>query len=246
MSDRRERIDDLPTVMQGMLEQFQSTLWTAMPARIVSITSMRDKIIVDCQPTLRCKFNNKDGGFEWVDMPVLADVPVVFPSGGGFMLAFPLKIDDEVLVVFANRCIDAWWQSGGVQNQIEFRTHDLSDGFALPGPFSQPRVPPQPLNSNNVQLRNMEGDTFVEITPSGTVRIKATESLEVQTPVVTIAATDHILLSAPTIQISGDVQQLGGDVSFAGGTLTHQGVNVGSTHKHSGVAPGSSNTGNPV
>ena len=33
----------------------------------------------------------------------------------------------------ADRCIDAWMQSGGVQNPMTGRRHDLSDGFALVG-----------------------------------------------------------------------------------------------------------------
>ena len=65
-------------------------------------------------------------------------MPVVFPGGGGFALTFPVAAGDECLVVFASRCIDAWWQSGGVGEPMEPRMHDLSDGFALIGVRSQP------------------------------------------------------------------------------------------------------------
>lgn len=69
--------------------------------------------------------------------PPLVDVPVVFPRGGGCTLTFPVKEGDECLVIFSDRCIDFWWQSGGVQERVYTRCHDLSDAFAIVGPQSQ-------------------------------------------------------------------------------------------------------------
>src|SRR5260363_73502 len=51
---------------------------------------------------------------EAVELPLLGDVPVFFPRGGGCTLTFPVQKGDECVVVFASRCIDGWWQSGGV------------------------------------------------------------------------------------------------------------------------------------
>lgn len=47
------------------------------------------------------------------------------------------------------------------------------------------------------------------------------------------------------VTITGDVT-VHGSVAADGGGFTHNGTNVGSTHKHSGVSSGLSNTGNPV
>lgn len=44
---------------------------------------------------------------------------------------------------------------------------------------------------------------------------------------------------------TGDLEVQAGDVAFAGGSLTHNGVNVGSTHVHGGVVSGGSSTGGP-
>ena len=46
---------------------------------------------------------------EWLSLPKLLDVPCHFPRAGGYCLTFPVKPDDEVLVIFGDRCIDAWW-----------------------------------------------------------------------------------------------------------------------------------------
>jgi len=136
--DRRERFNDLNTALLVAFSGFQSGVWTAMPAIIESFDSA--KMTVTAYPSIQGKIQQQDGSFVWEDMPLLVDVPVIFPSGGGFTLTFPIAQGDEALIVFASRCIDTWWQSGGVGRQAELRMHDLSDGFALVGPRSQPRV----------------------------------------------------------------------------------------------------------
>ena len=112
-----------------------------------------------------------------VETPVtinpLHDVPICFPSAGGFTLTLPMAAGDEVLVVIASRCIDSWWANGGLLNvPMEARMHDLSDGFAIPGPRSQPRVI-SGISATKAQLRNDAGTVYVEITPAGAVNIVA-------------------------------------------------------------------------
>lgn len=121
-------------------------------------------------PAIREKINF-NGEESWIDIPLLVDVPIVFPRAGGYVLTFPVKKGDECLVVFGDMCIDAWWQSGGVQNQVESRRHDLSDGFAIIGCWSQPRVVSN-YSTESVQLRNEAGNAYFEIKGS-TININA-------------------------------------------------------------------------
>lgn len=65
--------------------------------------------------------------------PLLSDVPVFFPGGVDNAITFPVKKGDECLVVFADSCIDAWFQNSGSSVPISVRKHDLSDGFAFVG-----------------------------------------------------------------------------------------------------------------
>jgi hypothetical protein len=75
-------------------------------------------------------------------------------------------------VVFASRCIDGWWQSGGVQPPAEFRMHDLSDGFAIPG-RARSRASSN-VSTTTAQLRSDDGLAYVELDPAGhVVKIKA-------------------------------------------------------------------------
>ena len=122
--------------LRAALDGRQAEMWTALPGIVQSFDPAA--MTVSVQPAVAGRISDEAGKAASVDLPILPDVPVVFPGGGGFALTFPVAAGDECLVVFASRCIDAWWQSGGVGEPMEPRMHDLSDGFALVGVRSQP------------------------------------------------------------------------------------------------------------
>ena len=86
---------------------------------------------------------------------------MVMPRAGGYVLGFAPQVGDECLVVFADCCIDSWWQSGSVQSQADSRRHDLSDGFAILGCWSQQNRPKLP--ENGVCLQNDKGTAGISI-----------------------------------------------------------------------------------
>ena len=108
----------------------------AIPAKIISIDY--NEVTCSCQPLIMEKVKDESGNIVSVELPVLLDVPIVFPGSSKFCITFPLSPGDEGLVIFADMCIDSWWQSGDVQEQFEIRRHDLSDGFFIPSQMSQP------------------------------------------------------------------------------------------------------------
>ncbi len=154
MAERSQLLNDGEEAMRLVLDGRLSGLWTAMPCIVKSVNLA--KMTLEAQPAIQGTVQNENGVTQSVNYPLLVDVPIVFPSAGGFTMTFPIAANDEVLVVFASRCIDAWWQSGGIGRPMEARMHDLSDGFAIPGPRSQPRVIPA-ISSTGVQLRNDAG-----------------------------------------------------------------------------------------
>lgn len=78
---------------------------------------------------------NPDGTYSstLVDYPILLQVPVVILSGGAAKLTFPISAGDECLILFNDRSIDSWFQSGQVGPVSSPRLHSISDGFALIG-----------------------------------------------------------------------------------------------------------------
>jgi len=69
----------------------------------------------------------------WQALPVVVNVPVVFVGGGGGALTFPIEPGDLVLLLFSDRSLDEWLSKGGQAEPRDPRTHDLSDGLAIPG-----------------------------------------------------------------------------------------------------------------
>ena len=116
----------------------------------------------------------------------------------------PLPAGSEVLVIIASRCIDAWWQLGGINNPaMESRMHDLSDGFAIPGPMSVPNAALQgTVSSSNLQIRNTLGTTYVEITAAGGINLVSPTAINVTAPAVGIigAVTITGALVATTVE----------------------------------------------
>lgn len=106
-----------------------------------------------------------DGNETEVEIPMLVDVPVVMPRAGGFCLLMVPQSGDECLVIFSDMCIDSWYQSGGIQSQAERRRHDLSDGFAILGCWSQVHKPTFP--AKGLRLQNDAGTAYLEIDEDG-------------------------------------------------------------------------------
>lgn len=215
--DRRERGDDLQTALLAALEGFQAKVWTALPCIVESFDP--DKMTITAQPAIQARVRSPQGEWSWVNLPLLVDVPMMFPRAGGFTMTFPVTVGDEVLVHFASRCIDAWWQSGGIQVQADLRMHDLSDGFATLAPTSQPRVIPA-ISLDSVQLRNDEGDTFVEVKEGQVVNVVAPGAINLTTEgaltivaaSVAVTAPDGVGFTTPTLSSSA-VISAGSDVS---------------------------------
>lgn len=210
--DRSERFGDLPTALLKALEGWQSGIWTALPCIIVSF----DAVAMTCvaQPAIQGNIRQEDGTFVDVNMPLLLDVPVIFPSGGGFTLTFPIAAGDEALVVLASRCIDSWWQLGGIRPQAELRMHDLSDSFALVGPRSQPRVLAN-VSITSSQLRSDDGVTIIDVDNA---------KVTITSPSVEVIATDvRVQATNATVHASGsykwDVNGYGQKVTYAGGDV---------------------------
>lgn len=183
----QERTEDPAEALRLALLGWQSEMWTALPGILDSFDAAKMTAVV--QPTIKGKWRSKGGAISDVQLPQCLDVPVIFPGGGGFTLTFPMAAGDEGLLVFASRCIDAWWQSGGVQNQAEIRMHNLSDGFFLPGVRSVPRALSN-LSPNSVQLRADDGTAYVDIAAAQ----------------LTLKHPTKIVLDAPKVETTADLQ----------------------------------------
>ncbi|AZG13858.1 Gp138 family membrane-puncturing spike protein [Cupriavidus pauculus] len=248
--DRRERAGDPETAFREALDGMRAGLWTALPGIIQSFSGGGDfPMTCAVQPAIKMLVRQQDGTIVSTPLPLLVDCPVQFPSGGNCSLTFPVAPGDECLVVFASRCIDGWWQSGGVQEQAEVRMHDLSDGFVLLGFRSKPRALPN-VSTTATQLRSESGTTYIEMNPTlQKVKIVAPGGFDVVAPLSTFSAAVTITGLLTFVgglvgsAVSGAAAVFNGVLNVIG-QITANGKRVDDTHTHNGVQPGSGSSGN--
>ena len=203
--------------------QIMGSLRVAIPAIVQSFDSQKQTVTVAVAILDKLRIGGQQMD---VDPGIIADIPISMPRAGGFSLTLPVQAGDECLLVFADGCIDAWHQNGGKQARISGRRHDLSDAFAILGPWSQPRVIAN-YSTTAAQLRSDDGQTVIEI-GAGEVTIKAnTVNVQAQTANVT---------ASQKVEINGSA---GVDITGAG-QVKIDGIHW-STHVHTGgtIMPGS-------
>lgn len=130
MSNFKPQMTEVEMFKQ-LIEFRLADVHTAMPAHIISYNAVKQTVVV--QPDLKRVFKRFNGEEEASSAPILQDVPVYFPRGGGFRITWDLAANDDVLLVFVERSIDLWHQVGGEVDPKPRRKHDWSDAIAFPG-----------------------------------------------------------------------------------------------------------------
>ena len=115
------------------------------------------------QPAIREEIVNEDNTVQYMNLPILVNVPIIFPSCSIGSIKMLLKQGDECLVLFSDLSIDNFWKYANVQNPIEVRRHDLSDGIAIPCVLSQPNT--KQFNGTGIEITS--GVSKISITNNG-------------------------------------------------------------------------------
>lgn len=229
--DLRERQGDMEELIRTAIEQHMSRVWNSLPGTVVPGSYDATKQTVSVQPSVKGYVKKEDGTQQAVDLPVLPDVPVQFPAGGGVSMTFPIKGGEEVLVSFSSRSPDNWQQSGGQQQPADTGVGGLSGGFAMLGFRSNPRALTD-VDTEGVVIRSDDNMTKVGLSPASGVSVDTDQQ-------VTIAAAQGVGINsgAGPVAITG-VVQVTGDVVING--ISFMG------HMHTGVVTGGDDTGIPV
>src|SRR5580700_198846 len=206
-------------------------LRVALPAIVVSFDAATQNVTV--QPAIKESLLNSLVPTPQ-SLPQLANVPVIYPRGGGFSVTFPLVEGDEGVIVFQDIAIDSWWQSGGTNNvEVERRRHDLADAVFIPGGCSQPRKL-SGYSASALEIRSDDGNTLIEVS-SGLIEI---------TP---DGGTTQVVAVPGTVKMTPDggtslIQITPGEINLTAATVYINGFSY-ALHTHSGVTAGGVDTG---
>ena len=112
-----DHFDESGQLLQTWKEEIMSSIHCALPGTVVSFDEESQTAVI--QPAVKSSSG--------IELPLLPDVPVFMP------VPFEVHEGDACLVVFADRDIDAWFETGGTEVPPSGRMHSLSDGFAFVG-----------------------------------------------------------------------------------------------------------------
>lgn len=174
----------LNDAIRAAIEYRLNNLHTALPAAIISYDYTTQKASV--QPLLNkvwaagtATTNNQDIANDLTTpMPVLENVPVIFPRAGGASLTFPVVQGDTCLLLFIERSTDLWLTVGGQVSPDDNRKFDLSDAVAIMGLF--PFTETSAATNNEDVLLTFAGSS-IRIKPDGEVDIKTASKVAIGT-----------------------------------------------------------------
>lgn len=164
MGDRDYPVTDLGEAIELIAASAVAGVNVALPGRVEHYdgTAQRARI----KPLVQGR--TREGAA--VDLPVLSNVPVLWPTFGGFVLIGTLAVGDIVQLQIHDRSIDDWKASEGERavTPASARRHNLADAVAYPGlrPFGKPRTLPATAGTG-LYLGGSgyaTGDTVVELT----------------------------------------------------------------------------------
>ncbi|WRQ13138.1 baseplate spike [Vibrio phage vB_VpM-pA2SJ1] len=211
-------------------------IFTSLPGHVIEFDP--DTGLVKVQPGIQRVWGEKE---EIIKPAPIVEVPLQIYGGSDYYVECEINYGDEGLIVFSQRCIDAWVQSGGIATKVSNRMFDETDAFFIPGVHSiQNRA--KGHSNNGIRLRNKSGDKFIHLKNDGSAQIDVTRlTVNAQTTIngdTTINGNTSISKSLTVAQTvkAATINALS--------SLLVKGLEM-LGHKHGGVEPGKGTTGGP-
>jgi hypothetical protein len=185
---------------------------TAIPCKVVNVYGNLEQQKVDVIPSVDNLM--KDGSAE-PGMQILG-VPVIFPGSQTTLISYPINVGDTVMCIFAQRSMDNFKIGSGEPTIAnDSRKFSDQDAVAIPGlfPFSKslnnPQVRKYPHDSNRdlCIAHNIGSGTEVNIIlkQNGDLIINTDYNVVINSQTVQVNAASHIGMTAPRIDLTGNV-----------------------------------------
>ena len=179
-----------------VIEQYMKHIHTAMPGIVESYDAMTRRASV--RPAFPIVYTTG----EELDRAVVHNVPVVFPSGGGYSFHFPLEEGEAVLLVYSQRGMANFKLTHEQASPALEGFFSESDAVAIPGfgPLEITRV-----SAIGVTLQSNDGDDYIHLSNEG----------------ITLSSGGEIVLTT-----DGDIEIIADNVSVTANSFTYNGNDV--------------------
>lgn len=117
--------------MKYAVKEGACALRVALPGRVISFNPEKQTAFI--KPLIPEIRHNDDDTYTTYELPTLYEVPVYFPGSFQDAMTWPLLEDSEGWLVFCDRSIDKWMQTGDIAEELDLRRHDISDAAFFPG-----------------------------------------------------------------------------------------------------------------
>jgi len=217
----------LAATIQRGVANYVKDLHTALPGIVDKFDAKTQ--LAHVRPAVKRVFKTTDGETEILtptELPLLINVPVVFPSGNGWHLTFPVQQGDECLLIFCERGIANWRNEGGVVKPTAKRFHSLSDAVAVMGLHSSPNAIDN-YSTKAIELRTKGNKISIEnglTTLEGETVINGKTTINGETTVNGVSRLNGFTAVTGQATVSAGLAVTGPSIN--------NGKNAGSTHFH--------------
>ena len=157
--DRETDFASLTTVLRSVLDEFRKTLLTSVPGIVEQFDSETRRARVQLAIQMRLSSG------KLLSQAPLLDVPVIFPSGGGYTMLFQLVPGDPVQVFFTHRGLSEFKQSLAESPPSPGRIISATDAVLIPGWGGRAgELAVSPAVSEGVSLQREDGSASIRLT----------------------------------------------------------------------------------
>lgn len=96
-----------------------------------------------------------------VNYPQLVNVPIMFLQGGSSYITMPIASGDTCLLLFCDRDMDTWFETGQIAPPNSDRLHNINDGIALVGIRNLQNSLPN-YNPSIIQIVDQTGERLTQ------------------------------------------------------------------------------------
>jgi hypothetical protein len=206
-----ENEPDLTDVLDAFEEGLLRNIHTCFPAKVESYDA--SKRTANLKPMVKEALRDEDDNLVSQELPILPNVPVLFPGVGPWRVTFPVSVGDWVLVLIAESSIGHVRTTGEMAEPGDLRRHSLSHAVAITGFFASTPAPAS--SSQNALVIGKDGGVKIALGDDGIVHLAENPASDF----VALAAKVDARIAALVNEINTHTHVVAGS-SVSGGAVT--------------------------
>lgn len=180
----------LDQVLGFCFRQEMKDVHTSIPGVVESYNAETKRASIQIAMNMLIKRDNLAGNPESVARPIIQDVPVLHVAGGGYVIHVPLVRGNAVMLLFSERGIERFKERFEVSDPTVGSFFAERDAVAIPGFGSLEHK----LAGDGLTIQTEDGQQSVQIHADGTIVAKATNSIVLDAPTITLKGASDTLV----------------------------------------------------